>query len=81
MTPKSEMNIPSLHLTSGSPLAKIPISHKDVTESHLTLGVYLTPTAPIGNMQQHYQQLLEKSNMCAMNVLNLYLTRVEAYLA
>jgi hypothetical protein len=78
MTPKTEMKVLPLTLTSGLSPEKTQISHKDVSESHLTLGVHLTPT---GDMQAQYQQLLTKSNACAVNVLTSNLTRAEAYLA
>jgi hypothetical protein len=78
MTPKSDMVASSITLTSGLSNQRIAISHKDVNEAHLTLGVYLSPT---GDMTQQYQHLLEKSNKCAVRVMTSNLTRLEACLA
>jgi hypothetical protein len=44
MTPKSEMaTLPHLTLTSGYSDLRVPIRHRDVTESHVTLGARLNP--------------------------------------
>jgi hypothetical protein len=66
MTKSDMSHLPSITLTSGSQSSRTTIHHKDVSESHLTLGVYLTPT---GDESAQFHHLLAKAYRIATMVL------------
>jgi hypothetical protein len=70
--------IPLIHLTSGYDTAPRPISLRDPTEAHKTLGVFL---APSGKDTAQAAYLEHHSNKMAALISSSNLSRIEALLA
>jgi hypothetical protein len=68
----------SITLTSGQSTTAIPISQKDTTESHTTLGVRLAPTGDDSDQVKH---LRTTSDRMAALVASSKLSKIESLLA
>ena len=78
LMPLNQMQLDPILLTSGWDTNKIAIRQRDVTESHKTFGVYMTPK---GSESAQVEYLYEKSCRLSNLALSSNFSYIETFLA